>query len=1179
LKTTVVTGGVASFSVQLGTSSTPQSLAIQYPSTTTCNITRTVTVSCSANQPTCAISQPVISATHPALNGVAAPAGDRVSSTGSSYQATFKVQTSAEDGQPVTLAVDNQLSPTAVTTLNATASGGVATFTPTLTQGNWEAVATCTNKNGISSTSTKGTFPVDIVPPDLTVNSPSSGQFVVGANVAVCGQTPSADAAGLSASLGAAEQNNLCVTVGSAATPKCVAVAAVNTSTCVNIPCPGAAAFNVTVTLDDAAGNPTSQTITGVTCVSTLPSVQIIAPVSDAPTFSDKTKHILAANAPVGVKDLDANTPGAQVNVVACTDVVGTGVLNVGQQGGALAQLGGSVATAVAAAGDNCPAGLPNVLKFSGVTLPESTEHADGSLSAATELTVTVTSAVNVQAIGTSQPDDVWVDTIPPAVAVSSPVGLCGSFIQSSNTVTEDLGFTADDKIAVLDVTNGSVTTTYDTPAYMNGVATFPGIALTQGLNDITVTASDPAGNATLMLPNPCTVTIGMAPVVTFTTPTAGAILCPAGATTTGCIPDNDAGTAGWQGSLAVSVTVGTGPAPGTDAVTFSIGGNTLGSANLDGTGHAQLNGVTIPEGVQTIVATTASLASAGVGTGNVTVTVDTTPPATPTGLNVSVVDRRKTSMQLTWTAPADGGGGNVAGYQIRYAKVPIDSTNFDNAAVTTAVPYTGSPANAGQADRITVSDLYIENGYYFAVKAVDVAGSLSSILATSSGGTCDCTASNCCAAHFTETVIDSPAGGAEVFGASSDGSGDVNGDVYADILVGTSNHFRAYLFLGAQNFSSSTPSVTFSSATDALFGTGVAQIGDIDGDGLGDIAIADLTVGSIYIYKGRQTWPLSLTDTQADYVVSSTGMWTAGSPGTSIARLGDFDGDGVDDFAVGAPVYNGRTGRIAVIYGSKTFTSFQLPDTTRALEIGGDPALNRTQFGLRVLGLGHFYSVTTGTTLVVSAPGLGAASSTSSNEGRLYAFHGRPVGAPIDATSADNVLVGPGKGAEIGQVIMNLGPLSGGNTLGSGNALDTLTVPGANGTAFVLSGTSATGVFASNTVMYVPSATHAGQMLFGGGISGRDAAFSLIGSSAVDVAMVGVGGTVDIIDGAALTNVTSPLNADQVAAVRLPLPSGWTSTTAAGGGLIPDINHDGYPDFVLGDTTGLTQGRIVVFW
>ncbi len=65
---------------------------------------------------------------------------------------------------------------------------------------------------------------------------------------------------------------------------------------------------------------------------------------------------------------------------------------------------------------------------------------------------------------------------------------------------------------------------------------------------------------------------------------------------------------------------------------------------------------------------------------------------------------------------------------------MPIDASNFDDAAVTTAVPYTGAPANAGQVDGIIVTGLYIETNYYFAVRAVDVAGSLSPIIASASG-------------------------------------------------------------------------------------------------------------------------------------------------------------------------------------------------------------------------------------------------------------------------------------------------------------------------------------------------------------------------------------------------------------------------------------------------------------
>ncbi len=1170
LKTVQVSGGTASFAVQLATSGTAQQLAIQYPSTAACNVTENVTVSCPNSPPTCTISAPVISATHPDLNGVLTPQGDRSSSVGSPYQATFVVNTSAEDGQTVTLAVDNAAAPgTPVDgTPTATVSGGDASFGLTLVpDGTYEVIATCVNKNGITGTSTKSSFTVDTLPPVLAVNSPTAGQFVVGGTINACAQTSSSDAASLAGSLGTG-QKNLCVTLGSSATPSCVAVSAVNTSTCVSLACPGAAPFSLTFTLFDAAGNPTSQTVTGVTCASSLPSVQIVAPGSDAPAFTDSSKHILAANAPVGIPDEDASTPGAQADVVACTDTAGTATLFVGHKGdSSLVQLGTAILTTAAAAGDNCPNGSGFVAHFAGVTLPESTENADGTLAAATELQVSVTSAANSADSGTSLPDDVWVDSVAPSLVFTSPAGLCGSFTQSASTVREDVSYTADDKLVVADVTNNGVTTTYDTPAFVNGVATFGSVAFAEGQNALVATESDPAGNATL-LPT-CTVTIGTAPVVKFTTPTAGALLCPSTAVTSGCIDDTDASTPGWQGNLTVTVTVN-GAAQNGVTITFTDGATTLGVATTNAFGIATLSSVTIPEGTQTILATTDNVPSAGVGSGTVTVTVDTVAPNAPTNCTALVLDRRQTSFQVTWTAPSDSNGNSVSGYQVRYAKVPITAANFNDLTVTTAVSYTGSPASPGQLDGLTASNLYIENGYYFAVEATDIAGTPSGPSSTSVAVT----------AHFNQTIVNSPTVTNDQFGLSSDGSGDVNGDGLSDVLVGTNGANHAYLFFGASNFAPSGPSVTFTSA-DAFFGYSVAQIGDIDGDGLQDIAIADFSSSKILIYKGRLNWPLTLTDAQADYVITPSVSLAGGLLGLSMARLGDFDGDGVDDFVATAPLFSSSVGRAVVIYGRAGFGNLALPDATRTLEIGADPALSGTEFGWRVTDLGHFYSVTVGTTMVVSAPGTGNASTaTSNNEGRLYAFHGRGPGAPIDATQADNVELGPGKGALIGQVLSNLGPMINGlPSVGSGNTNDTITVPGAHGNVAVFSGAVASGPFSGSLILTQSSGTSVGEMLFGGGLSGRDISRSIIGNAKPDLAMTGLESTVDIIDGAAIAGLTSPIDADQAATVRMTLPSGWSVTTIGSGGLVPDINGDGYSDFTLSDDPVNAPGRIAIFW
>ncbi len=1191
LRAATVMNGAASFSVQLSSGSTPQTLSVQYPGTATCNVTRTVTVSCDSSAPTCSVSQPVISATHPALNGVQAPAGDRVSSSGSNYQVAFKVRTSAEDGQPVTLAFDNVATPTAVTQLDATASNGVATFTATLPgDGTYEAAATCTNKNGVSAQSAKGTYPVDITAPNLTVNSPTSGQFVIGANVNVCGQTSSTDAAALSAALGAA-QNNFCVTVGSAATPSCTPVAAVNTSTCVAIPCPGAAAFNVTLTLTDGAGNPTSQTVTGVTCTSSLPSVQIVAPASDAPTFTDPSKHILSATAPAGVKDLDPNTAGAQANVVACTDTAGTAVLKVGHKGdAALTQLGGSVATAAAAAGDNCPAGLPNVVRFAGVTLPESTENADGTLSAATELTVTVTSSANAQAVGTSQPDDVWVDTGVPSVSLASPANLCGSFAQSSTTVNDDLAFTADDRLVVMDVTNGSVTTTYDTPAYMNGTATFPGVALTPGRNDLSVTISDPAGNAVILSPNPCSVTIGAAPVVTFTTPTAGALLCPAGATASGCIPDNDTGTPGWQGSLAVTVTAGGVPVATGDLVTFSDGGNNLGSANLDATGQAQLNAVTIPEGVQTIVATTAAIANAGVGTGNVTVTVDTTPPNVPTGLTVSVSDRRKTSMQLTWTAPDDGGGGNVVGYQIRYAKVPINDGNFNNASVTADVPYLGAPAAPGHVERINVTNLYIETDYYFAVAATDVTGNVGPILSSSAATR----------APFLTTTLTGGTG--DRLGRDLDGSGDFGGpsgftpDAFSDLLVGgASSSQHVYLYFGSADGYSTTPSVTFTGSLPG-FGTAVVDAGDLDGDQLDDIAISSSADGSgkIYIYSRKNppaswgasgAWPANLTDTQANYVITiDPRIYAAGLMDVrNLARLGNFDATGTDDLAVSLDGVNGLAGVVFIVKGSSSFGSLTVPDPNNGLEIDG---VGSAAFGFSNLGIGPFFagSGTGGTAIVMSA----ILSSTN------YAFAGRASSVGLTASVSDDAVTAQVASDRYGASLGLLGPL------GPSPAAVTVGAPGGKYVDVNL-GTIATGPFVGPaggppvpSVRLVDSASgnSFGVINFGSTVRGTAVVKSIVGpetTAVPDLVLAGQaesGSAIYIVSGSSILGMSGTIDVSAAASqvtsgiVRVTdkFPANWVGY--ATGALVPDVNNDGYADFAIGESTGNPNpGRVVVFY
>jgi hypothetical protein len=538
-----------------------------------------------------------------------------------------------------------------------------------------------------------------------------------------------------------------------------------------------------------------------------------------------------------------------------------------------------------------------------------------------------------------------------------------------------------------------------------------------------------------------------------------------------------------------------------------------------------------------------------------------------PAMLTATILDRRATTFELIWTAPSVNGAA-ATGYQVRYAKVPITTTNFDDTTVTTAVTYTGTPKAPGDTDG-TIVKAYIENGYYFAVEGADSSGAqASSFMATSAAVT----------AHFNVTTIPSTSGTSERFGFSVSGDGDLNGDGLSDILVGTSGGGKAYLFFGSHNFGVTSPAVTFTGATTG-YGSTVAQIGDIDGDGLPDIAISDTTSEEVFIYKGRPTWPMTLTDIQADYVISTDATYASSFFGFSLARLGDFTGDGVDDLAIGVVSYASSVGRVVIIPGKASgFANVSLPDATKSIVIDGDATLGRSEFGYRVLGLGHFYSVSSGTTLLVSAPS--GASSIPPNVGHVYAFHGQTgTAGVIPIASADSVKAGLVNGSQIGIVLTNLGTmLDGFPGVGIGNTQDTVDVTGANGTGYLTSGTPATGPFVNTLMTYLAGVSSGGGIILGGGISGRDVDLSLIGDDATPDLIFGgqVGSILTISDGAHIGAKTTPIELASTAEVQIALPSGWGSGEAAGS-MVSDINGDGVPDFCLGSLAN--PGAVLVYW
>jgi len=159
---------------------------------------------------------------------------------------------------------------------------------------------------------------------------------------------------------------------------------------------------------------------------------------------------------------------------------------------------------------------------------------------------------------------------------------------------------------------------------------------------------------------------------------------------------------------------------------------------------------------------------------------------------------------------------------------------------------------------------------------------------------------------------------------------GDVNGDGLDDLVVGADGlggeDGAAYVLFGGESLAwqqtLDESDVRLPGHTGDRLGSALSTAGDVDGDGIADLVLGAPggvqgdDGGAVYIVMGRvEGWPTSVWE--ADVVLE--GATPYDYSGQSVAIVGDVDGDGVDDLAVGQPgnddhVYGG--GRSYVVLG-----------------------------------------------------------------------------------------------------------------------------------------------------------------------------------------------------------------------------------------------------------------------
>jgi hypothetical protein len=399
------------------------------------------------------------------------------------------------------------------------------------------------------------------------------------------------------------------------------------------------------------------------------------------------------------------------------------------------------------------------------------------------------------------------------------------------------------------------------------------------------------------------------------------------------------------------------------------------------------------------------------------------------------------------------------------------------------------------------------------------------------------------------------------------------------------------------------------------LAGSSVADIGDINGDGIEDYAIGaphyNNGAGAVFVIYG-QTEPATvnladLTPTQGfqiDGAVSASGDQPGDLAGMSVAAAGDVNGDGYGDFLIGAPralvsSQLANPGSVYVVFGGPNLTGFNLANiatagpngTAGGFQIQGPPAslitggLDARPFGYALAGGG---AGATETGADINGDGLDDIvlgesdynnGYTSYGNGAAWVIFGKTTGTTVSVSSLGSQgfeVLGPTAGANLGASVSMAGDQN-----GDGNADFAVAAPGVNcdnrlgaGAVFVIYGTASTNQISLPSSGGIPSSE--GYEICGN--TGDRLGSSTNGHGLADIGDVSTDGIDDLAiggDGGYVVFGQSSTNPIDLANVqtdeygyRINAPSSGGYTTGSDVFAVGDLNNDGTNDLAITDPT-----------
>jgi hypothetical protein len=318
-----------------------------------------------------------------------------------------------------------------------------------------------------------------------------------------------------------------------------------------------------------------------------------------------------------------------------------------------------------------------------------------------------------------------------------------------------------------------------------------------------------------------------------------------------------------------------------------------------------------------------------------------------------------------------------------------------------------------------------------------------------------------------------------EAFGWSVAGAGDMNGDGFADFIVGRpwadaspggdpapNGIVSVYFGTGqpmigeADTFFATSGGLYVGGVADALAGWSVANAGDTNGDGIPDVVVGAVGNSTVYVVFGRST---SGSIDLSALAIGPKGFQAFGGSGLgmSVASAGDVNEDGLDDILVGG-------GSMAyVIWGRDEYTAVDVDTITIAdgyrISAPGASLALRAGFDRYVANAGDLNADGKPDALI-GTPSASPGGRTTA--GGAFLVFGQTALAEIDAATMDTTagfrLDGAVAGDATGHSVAGLGDVNGDGrpdlALGA-PAADPGVPPRANaGRAYVVYGPAASG-------------------------------------------------------------------------------------------------------------------------